>query len=143
MASAASPRGETRKYVDKTTGIVHTVTKSQQRLARCRFMMLNLDPERAPLPSKRLKLGRVNLDHPGLPIYGLSDESWKNVTVCQSCDYSILGSFDRHNGASNYSIALRSQRRRVAAGCPSAPILCCTRPKPSRAPFLPSRSSLA
>lgn len=125
--SARSPRGETRKYIDKPTGIVHVVTKSQQRLARCRFMMLNLDPERAPLPSKRLKLGRVpQLDQPSLPIYGLSDDSWRFVTVCQSCDYSILGSFDRHNGASNYSIALSQQRRRVAAGCPNAPILCCT-----------------
>jgi hypothetical protein len=120
------PPGETRKYVDNSTSVVHTVSKSQQRLARCRFMMLNLDPGRAPLPSKRLKLGRVGwLDHPELPIYGYSDETWQQLTVCKGCSHSILGSADRHNGASNFGVALRRQRERIRRGQAEASILCC------------------
>eukprot|EP01043_Picozoa_sp_COSAG02_P031512 COSAG02_NODE_2062_length_9971_cov_5.016106_1_plen_283_part_00 len=100
-----------RTFLDYHTGLKHTVHKSKQRLARCRFIMIYSDPARAPLPSKGLRLARISgLDQPDQPVYGLTDDSWKLEIACQQCHALILN-HDRVGGP----VRLRAARRRRAA----------------------------
>ena len=77
----------TRDFLDFYTGVRHTVSKSKQRLARCRFVMMYSDPVRAPLPSKGLRLARIpGLDQARQPVYGLTESSWMVEIACHQCD---------------------------------------------------------
>ena len=82
-------------------------------------MMLNLNPENAPLPSKGLRLGRTAcLDIDGVPLFGFTEDSWRAETKCEACDYAItsLRGGDRHNGPAELRAALGRRRASRAAG---------------------------
>lgn len=100
-----------RTFMDYHTGVRHTVHKSKHRLARCRFVMLYKEPEQAPLPSKGLALARLHgVDQPApVPVYGLTDESWKVEVTCCKCHQCILDSASKCRGAK-----LRDARKRRA-----------------------------
>jgi len=129
----------TRDFLDFHTGVRHTVSKSKQRLARCRFVMMYSDPVRAPLPSKGLRLARIpGLDQARQPVYGLTESSWMVEIACHQCDQLILN-HDRIGGP----IRLREARMRRAArsGDQPALLLCAECDPEGAAPLRSSRTS--
>ena len=130
----------TRDFLDFYTGVRHTVSKSKQRLARCRFVMMYSDPWQAPLRSKGLQLARIpGLDQQHQPVYGLTQESWAAEVTCHQCNKLILN-HDRVGGPAR----LREARLRRAARSgdrPSRLLLCGACDPDIAAPLSSSRTS--